>query len=306
MSYAQQQSKIFIRQVTVLDCAIWDKTRGPLGRSWNVDVEWHGKTDEEGVVVDFSQAKKIAKNVIDEAFDHRLLISKNQIQKLKNGRLLCIPDALTAPENRFLIETYEHSLSLLPEDVFAELSTDETAQLEKHLAAVILQFSPKNIEKVKVSLRWHPEANEPHFFSYLHSLRLHNGNCQRFHGHSNTIEIFKDGRFDRESSVSAARFIDGKYLVTEQYLETSNALIEPEYSEVVRSLELNQGTHTWLDYSGTQGQVRVCVPTKRLVLMPDESTIENIVRWLHVSHFSGRSDIEVRGYEGLHKGALFP
>lgn len=306
MSYAQQYSKIFIRHVTVLDCAIWDKARGPLGRSWNVDVEWHGKTDEEGVVVDFSQAKKIAKNVIDDTFDHRLLISRSQIQKLKNGRVLCIPDALTALENRFLIETYENSLSVLPEDVFAELSTDATAQLELHLAAVIHQCSPTNIERVKVSLRWHAEANEPHFFSYLHSLRLHNGNCQRFHGHSNTIEIFKDGCFNLESSVSAARFIDGKYLVTNHYLETLNALIEPEYSELVRSLELNQGTHTWLDYSGTQGKVRVCVPKNRLVLMPDESTIENIVRWLHESHFSGRPDIEVRGYEGLHKGALFP
>jgi hypothetical protein len=61
MSIKQKNSKIFVRNVTVLDCGVWDKTRGPVGRSWNVDVEWHGTTDEEGVVVDFQPPRKSQK-----------------------------------------------------------------------------------------------------------------------------------------------------------------------------------------------------------------------------------------------------
>ncbi|MEN9811249.1 MAG: hypothetical protein RLZZ488_2816, partial [Pseudomonadota bacterium] len=66
MELEKQKSKIFVRNVTVLDCGVWDLYHGPVGRSWSVDVEWSGTTDAEGVVIDFSQAKKLAKNVIDE------------------------------------------------------------------------------------------------------------------------------------------------------------------------------------------------------------------------------------------------
>ena len=85
MSETAKISKIFIRNVTVLDCAVWRLKEGPVGQSWSVDVEFHGETDHEGVVLDFSAAKKQAKEAIDEHFDHRLLISNQLLTPSTSG-----------------------------------------------------------------------------------------------------------------------------------------------------------------------------------------------------------------------------
>jgi 6-pyruvoyl-tetrahydropterin synthase len=306
MSIKQKNSKIFVRNVTVLDCGVWDKTRGPVGRSWNVDVEWHGTTDEEGVVVDFSAAKKIAKNIIDEQFDHRLLISEHNVLESQNGRKICVPYSSTLPENRFLLETYPQSLAIVSDDVFDEIALDTCSKLERILAMAIHEGSPSNISRVTVKLNWHNQHKEAHFFNYLHSLRMHAGNCQRFHGHSNIVEIFSGGRLDEAASERVARFLDGKYLITPEYLCAATPLNLQHNSDILTGFELDTAEHMWLKYSGTQGEVVVCAPRERVILMPDESTIEHISAWIHESFFADRSEVEVRGYEGLNKGALFP
>jgi 6-pyruvoyl-tetrahydropterin synthase len=75
-SPAPHFSSIFVRQATILDCAVMHPTRGPIGQSWWVDVEWQGELDSEGVVFDFGLAKKSAKKAIDDHFDHRLLVER--------------------------------------------------------------------------------------------------------------------------------------------------------------------------------------------------------------------------------------
>jgi len=306
MSIKQQFSKIFVRNVTILDCAVWDRTRGPVGRSWSVDVEWHGATDEEGVVVDFSAAKKIAKKIIDEQFDHRLVISEANVRQLSDGRTLCVPYLSTAPENRFLLDTYPQSLAVVGEDIFEELSTDACSKLELLVAQAIRAESPANISHVKVKLSWHNQAHEPHFFNYLHSLRMHSGNCQRFHGHSNVVEVFRNAALDKSASENVARALDGKYLVTPVYAHLPSPAELQKHAELLTGFEFTTDNHMWLKYEGTQGEVRVCAPRERVILMPEESTIENISEWIHKTFFSECTGVEVRGYEGLNKGALYP
>lgn len=302
----RQHSKIFVRNVSVLDCAIWDLYSGPLGRSWNVDVEWQGATDSEGVVIDFSAAKKLAKDVIDSNFDHRLLVPKNHTQSIDGGFVVCFPPLTTHQSERFLLHTYESSLAVLRKEIFEEIAQNRLSLLEVEIADSILKKSPKNVEKVKVSLSPHTQSGESHFFNYLHSLRLHQGNCQRFHGHSNTIEVFSKGSFNKDFSSTIAKRLDGKYLVADCYLrepctETLNALMP-----FLIDFELGENAYTWVSYQGSQGVVSLRVPTHRLLIMPKESTIENIAEWVHSTCLDSDCSIEVRAFEGLHKGAIAP
>lgn len=306
MNQLSQQVKIFVRNATVLDCAIWDPACGPRGQSWQVDVEWLGRTDEEGVIVDFSLAKKTAKGLIDNLFDHRLLIAETATRTTENNTLVCLPSCKLDPENTFLLETYRESLALLPENTIAALSQNDTHLLELEIASEIKKISPSNITEIRVSLKPHGECKHPHYFNYLHSLRLHSGNCQRFHGHSNVVEVFEDKQPRLSAATEVARALNGKYLVSESYICPSESRASAHFFEMQEQLKLTEQTHALIEYQGTQGIVTLLAPKHRLILMPDESTIENISRWIYERFFPQIPAVEVYGYEGLQKGAIYP
>ncbi|MEY4066371.1 MAG: hypothetical protein RIR26_2579 [Pseudomonadota bacterium] len=299
-------SKIFIRNATVLDCAIWHPTLGPVGRSWNVDLEWQGTTDSEGVVMDFSQAKKLAKQVVDTFFDHRLLISSEHAPMTSDRRYVCQPDRTCSPDNRFFLDTYEESLCLLTANVFNSLCDEVKAPLEEHIAATIQLSSPENVTKVKVTLHDHPEAQSKNFFNYLHSLKLHAGNCQRFHGHSNVVEVYENGILSPVSSEQVADLLNGKYLIAEDYLCRFEDIDASLYRDAINGNEMNTEQYQWIRYTGTQGSVVACIPKDRLLVMTTESTIENISAWIHRHCFSSAENISIRAFEGLNKGAISP
>jgi len=304
MSVPYQKSRIFIQNVTVLDCAVWDVNIGPVGRSWNVDVEWSGTTDDECVVIDFSTAKKLAKNIIDDLFDHRLLIADTVTTPENDGRIICAPHNTTPITQRFLIDTYKNSLVVFEQDLLIELSMGRTTRLEDAISREILSQSPSNVTEVKIRLREHQNRSEPFFFNYLHSLRLHRGNCQRFHGHSNVVEVYRNGQIDNDSSVTAAQFLNGKYLVANCYLREPAREALQRLEKHINRAELNSDAFVWVSYEGSQGQVFVRVPRQKVLLMNDESSIENISNWIHKHIFESAPSLEVHAYEGLNKGAV--
>ncbi|MFZ9520117.1 MAG: 6-carboxytetrahydropterin synthase [Silvanigrellaceae bacterium] len=307
MFSSNNTSKIFVRNVTVLDCAVWTLNKGPVGRSWSVDVEWSGQTDFEGVVIDFSNAKKLAKKVIDDEFDHRLIISSKSVSKRSNGRILCLPALHSQHEDRFLLETYSDSLAILDQNILEELTRDSLGLLEAEIANAILKKSPENVSNVKIRLTPHAQMTSPRYFNYLHSLRLHSGNCQRFHGHSNIIEVFKNDSLDENASIDAANLLNGKYLIADCYFKTpEDSVLLSEIDAILNGFEMNSDQYTWLSYEGTQGVVNVRAPRSRIITMPSESTIENIASWLFQSHFNASAEMRVEAYEGHHKGAIFP
>lgn len=301
-----QQVRIFVRNVTVLDCAVWDPTCGPRGQSWQVDVEWHGQTDDEGVIVDFSIAKKTAKEIIDRLFDHRLLVSETSIQSTDNSRVLCCPPHELGLQNSFLLETYQESLAVLAADTLADLSRGDTRLLELKVAHEIKKASPTNISDIRVRLKPHEARELPIHFNYLHSLRLHSGNCQRFHGHSNIVEVFEEEQLRPEAAAEVAAALNGKYLVAESYVCGASSKASEQFFKLQEQYRLGTQTHELIEYQGTQGIVTLLVPRQRLVLMPDESTIENISHWIFERFFARMHNVQVYGYEGLHKGAMYP
>lgn len=71
---------LFYKHVTVLDFAYLDHLKGLVGESLIVNVKFIGKTDDEGILYDFSYAKKKVKEIIDRDCDHRLVIPENLAQ----------------------------------------------------------------------------------------------------------------------------------------------------------------------------------------------------------------------------------
>jgi 6-pyruvoyl-tetrahydropterin synthase len=306
MSYSSHLSKIFINSLTVLDCAVWDLKLGPIGRSWNVDVEWTGSTNHEGVVLDFSAAKKLAKSVIDIHFDHRLFISEKQVRQELDGRFTCFPSIETPFSDRFLMETYADSLVIFKHGIMRDVTEDSIQSLEETLAIKILESSPENVTNVRIRLREHTQRDESFYFNYLHSLRLHQGNCQRFHGHSNIIEVFENGDFSTVKSAAAAEYLKGKYLVAESYVELPPSESSARIETAVKTAELDTDAFCWISYEGSQGPVQLRVPNAKLITMTDESSIENISVWVHKHLFNDDPKITVYAYEGLNKGAICP
>jgi 6-pyruvoyl-tetrahydropterin synthase len=276
-------SQIFIRQVTLLDCALLNPSRGPEGRSWYVDVAWQGHVDADGVVFDFGLAKKSAKATIDAWFDHRLLVEQTLVSS-KKGRCTVESHFKTG---RFLLDTYPDALALLPEGTLQALwEKEDLGPLCAVLAGAIASNGPENVTQVKVTLRENEDRHKPHYFHYTHSLRNHFGNCQRFHGHSNIVEVFDpEGNFNLEESQRARNFLHGKYLVS------------PEYVEQMTEHQAH------VSYQGSQGTVRLSLPQERLLLLKEESSIENICEHLN-QELKLAPGWQVFAYEGLSKGAI--
>jgi 6-pyruvoyl-tetrahydropterin synthase len=295
---------IFVQSATILDCAILFPEKGPQGQSWHVDVYWKGSVAEDGVLVDFAEAKKLAKHTIDVAFDHRLFVPQSAIQKRGNNRALILTNwNVNNRLGAFGLDIYENGLVVVGDDVLASLLQGHLEPLENLISESVRKASPQNVGEVSVRLR-SPDAGKTHFFSYTHSLRCHEGNCQRFHGHSNVIEVMRAGRLDEALSARAADFLAGKYLVPQVYVcrELRNA----GWSDLNAAL-LERGVHAqsqaFVEYIGSQGPVFLTLPQSVLLPTPDESTIESIADFVKTSLFSN-VDVQVVAYEGLQKGAL--
>jgi len=293
---AAVRSRIFVRNATVLDAAILDPQCGPRGRSWYVDVTWQGTLNDEGVVFDFAHAKRAAKEIIDALFDHRLIVAKSMVTKTDSSAR---DSAVAANQTRnvvsvgaFTLDTYPSALAVVDDAVLLALCEQgDLTPLATEIARRVKEGGPSNVESVGVTLRDHEQASEPHFFAYTHSLRLHAGNCQRFHGHSNVVEVFRpDGKFDLETSLRAARTLAGRYLVAPEYLKDDAQ---------------GDATLARVSYEGSQGRVHVTLPRTQLLVLPEEASIENIALFL-ARELNLPEGWSVHAFEGLAKGAVAP
>jgi 6-pyruvoyl-tetrahydropterin synthase len=281
-----RSATLFLQNFTVLDCALLDPALGPIGESLHVSAELEGELDDKGFIFDFSPAKRALKNAVDDSLDHKLLVP----------RALMAGAAETLRVELAPGFTYE-----CPAQALAPVDSIDTAGIIAALEKACLEALPGNVKAVKITLaseaRFRSEAN----FRYTHGLRRHDGNCQRlFHGHRNPVEVWQgEGRVDHLEAFLAGEWDNVHYAHAATVLNRAD-LDLPMGMRNKRLPGLAQ-----LEYVSPQGKFWGTVPASRLVLMPEEPTIENIARLglERLRQHGVKGPLRVVAYEGLNKGA---
>jgi 6-pyruvoyl-tetrahydropterin synthase len=274
---------LFVKGLTVMDFSYLHPERGLLGESWIVDITLHGSLDDQGMVLDFSDVKKTAKRLIDEAFDHKLIVPIESDCTQIDGE----------PEQPVVTFTYgshgEQVIHTSPPSALCLLDavavTTET--VSDAIESALMELMPSNVEKIEIGLN--EEQIDGAFYHYSHGLKQHCGNCQRIaHGHRSRIEIFRNGERDLLLEEQWAE------LWRDSYIGSQDDLVD-ESSE----------THHY-HYAASQGEYDLVMPAERCYLIETDSTVENLAA--HIAEVLGNQNpqdaIDVHAYEGVGKGAV--
>lgn len=288
-------TRLFIDRFTVLDVAVLDATHGFRGESYFVSAVLEGEVDAHGFIFDFGAAKRVLKELVDTRMDHRLLVPRGLGALRTDGARtqLVLRDATP------LALSYD-----APNEAFVALELDDGAppKLAQELERWAAPLLPANVRRLSLVLEPDPDAQQRATFRYTHGLKHHDGNCQRLlHGHHGSVEVRRD-----DTAEPALEFA-----LVDAFRDAHFASHEDVDPETLRVLglgrrDLHATGATRLAYRSAQGDYAATLPRSRLIVLDGPPSIESIARLAH--HLATRasppgSDIEVRVWEGLHKGA---
>ncbi|BAN69672.1 6-pyruvoyl trahydropterin synthase family protein [endosymbiont of unidentified scaly snail isolate Monju] len=274
--------QLFVNRLTILDFSYLHAERGLLGESWLLDVVLEGGLDEQGMVLDFAEVKRSIKALVDERFDHRLLLPMRY-------------EGLVEQPRRGMSHLNFHTRAgwmlqhSSPEEAIcridAEAITPDT--VAEAIVAALLPGMPSNVESLSIRLR--PESIDGAFYHYSHGLKHHCGNCQRIaHGHRSRLIIERDGiRAPELEADWCERWRD-------IYIATRADLCKEEDGQYL------------FGYESAQGRFLLRMPVERCYLVDTDSTVENLAAHIaetlagehHGHHF------RVHAFEGVDKGAI--
>ncbi len=274
------ETRLFIADLTHLDCAYFDPDLGLTGETWRVDAELGGELADDGMLCDFGIIKSTLKRALDAQTDHRLLLSAGQAALLQaQGGHRELQLSTRAGERwRYLAPLQSFALLDVPALAPATLATE----LERQLLTTL----PANITSLRLQLS---PAHEQGPYRYCHGLRQHEGNCQRMaHGHRARLEISLDGTRVASLEEHWQQRLEGRYIGSAADLRSRPA-----------------GRHCFA-YSGSQGEFELEMPQQRSYVIDAEPTVESISAHMArqiASEHPGRK-VQCRAFEGIGKGAV--
>lgn len=291
---------LFYKHVTVLDYAYLDHHKGLIGDALIVDMELVGDLDKEGVVFDFSYAKKKVKEIIDRDCDHRLCVPRNLIKKNDKGDV-SFSFKYGQVEESLVYTCPEEGVCVIPSDHLSK------ATIKSHLENIIIEELPDNVVSVNLTLREEELPEGKPIFHYTHGLKEHYGNCQRlFHGHRNTVDVFVNGeqRHDLELYLTRDLFKNNVH-----FCKWENVVNKEEIEKVVGKDPVGRFDklpRIEIEYTSKQGTFNGKLPGRSVYFLESETTVE-----LLSIHFAkvikekvGETDIvTVNAYEGIAKGS---
>ncbi|OEY67134.1 6-pyruvoyl trahydropterin synthase family protein [Marinobacter sp. X15-166B] len=277
---------LFVDNLTVIDFAYLDPSRGLVGESWIADVILSGELDDQGMVFDFSDVKRTIKRVIDDQVDHCLLIPSRYAGLTR----------LEGHQDTFEWQledgsTIHHSS---PQQAVVWLDSDHitTSDVSALLAAELKAALPDNVTGIQLELR--EEEISGAFYHYVHGLKKHDGNCQRIaHGHRSPIRIDRNGHRDLELERQWAQLWRDIYIGTEE--------------DVSRRFVGEDGVHyIRFDYQANQGAFSLTLPENRVYMLTTDTTVELIAAHIadECKAVYPNDRIRVKAYEGVGKGAI--
>lgn len=277
---------LFVDNLTVIDFAYLDPTRGLVGESWITDVVLGGELDDQGMVFDFSNVKRTIKRIIDERVDHRLVIPRGYEGLSWNQDT---PDTFS-----WALTDGSHIVHMSPDEAIVWLSSERVvpsavaALLERELMAVL----PANVTSVEINLR--EDVIEGAYYHYVHGLKKHLGNCQRIaHGHRSPIRIDRNGHRAYDLEQTWAKLWQDIYVGSEE--------------DVVRRHVGEDGVpYITFEYEANQGEFALTLPEARVYMMGTDTTVELIAAHIADQLKLGlpSDTILVKAYEGVGKGAI--
>ncbi len=272
------ETRLFIADLTHLDCAWIDPAAGLTGETWRVDAELGGELGSDGMLCDFGEIRSRLKRALDDEVDHRLLLGRSWAEQLQSDgrdRQLEIggPVALRyrAPEQAFAL---------------LDLEQPEGNSLAALLSRQMLPRLPENISQLQLHLS--PAHDQGHY-RYCHGLRLHEGNCQRMaHGHRARLELHIDGRRDAALERHWQQRLSGRYIGAAADLAPAAA------------------GRLGFAYQASQGRFELELPQERVQVLEAEPTVESISAYTVAQVAADRPGrrIECRAFEGIGKGAI--
>lgn len=290
---------MFLRDFTVLDCAVLDAQNGLRGESLYVSAELTGTLDHQGFVLDFGVAKKILKQKIDELADHRCVLAGEDPSIVWNKQNAAELDFHFKTAHGLLhYRAPAQALTLLPGTI------PSLASLTKYLEEQILAALPSTVKQLKLHLQEEANFSTEANFRYTHGLRYHDGNCQRlFHGHRNPIHVRIKNQRSPLHEQFLAKLCENAHFVAAENLVNRFALDLPNETRALK--HPLQGE---LRYRSSQGEFYAQIPASMLIILADEPSIENIAAFCLRAverEFSLKNEtLEVAAFEGLNKGAV--
>lgn len=293
---------IFLHDVTKLDCALFDPSKGVYGQTYKVDVTVTGPLGPNGFVFDFSNLKKLVRVTLKASLDHTLIIPINsqsvQFKGMDRGECWRMKSrALGKTGHEHEWEYRSPSGSVFPSRCVAL----NRQALEQECARSLRHRLPQEILNVAVSLREEELEPTEAAFRYTHGIAGHEGLCQRlFHGHRSRIQIFvgDERRPDLEHYV--ARDVLGSHVHIATPSQFKTGMIEPG----TRGKSKDPVT---LAYEGSRGSYEATLPGDRVFCVTGETSIECITQEIAglVKREEPSGDrVKVICFEGADKGAI--
>lgn len=278
---------MFIEDFTVLDHCFVDPVKGMLGGTFFVDAEVYGQTtEEEAVVIDFSQAKKVLKKVIDATADHRFVCPKHLAKVQEDGRIKV---------------EFKQGYYIAPEKAFYFLDTSlySLANLQSQLERDIMKEMPSNVSAIKLTLRYE-DFTGYNFYRYTHGLKTSSSEgCRRMgHGHINKIIIEQNGERRKDLEKEFSNFIDGKHLCIKENIRSGETVQERVR---INLLETTNNLHIEV----CEGAFDLAFDKSSCLIMPYETTVENICKYIAEVFYKEVPNLVVKCFEGYKKGCVY-
>ena len=275
---------LFVDALTTIDCSYFDDQRGIVGESWIVDIVIRGVQNEQGMLMDFADVKRLIKQYIDTQVDHCFLVPvfSSAVNSIQDGARI----EMQFGEGEFM--EYEAPLEAT---AFIKAPCITKQYVVEHLRQGLATLLTNNILDFDLTLR--EEVIEGAYYHYSHGLKKHLGNCQRIvHGHRSKIIAYRQGCRDGVLESSIAKLFRDIYIVTAEDIQTT--------------LERNGHQYYRIAYRSIQGAFALTFPVARCYVMEVESTVENIAVELaeRYSKLLPGDSIKVVAYEGVSKGAI--
>lgn len=293
---------IFLNDITKVDSALFDPSRGVIGQTWKIDVTLTGPLNENGFVFDFSDFKKMVRKVLKSSLDHALIIPINSQSVVFQGQTRGECWVMRSRNGKGGAEQ-EWSYVSPPGAVFPSRSVALNRQvLEQEVVRSLRHRLPPEILNITAVLREEEVIATEAIFRYTHGIAHHTGMCQRlFHGHKSRIQCFvgEERRPDYEHYLVRDILGSHVHIATPSQFK-SGAVILPGFRGKTKE-------PITLAYEASQGYFEATLPADRVFMVEGETSIECIARELArvVKREEATADkVKIMCFEGIDKGAI--